>query len=433
MYKKLIQICYRDMNHPHNKEEQLSIPTEQIQYLPNSTIQPIYQNPFSYIINSTYKDGTKPEHIYIDEIFLSNPNFPNFLIGNHGTIYDVLNNYIIKGFLSNGYKYVCLNGNSISVHRLIMITFNPIPNMNKMEVNHKDGNVLNNYYHPNPILSNLEWCTHQQNVQHAYDIKLNNPSYGENKYNAKYTDKEVRKICEMLQDGYSSTEIGKELGRNDWSFYRFISNLRLGKAWTWMTKDYNLTQAVRHTEEEIKICCELIQNGMPYESIVEYMRDQYGYQLTYDFVRTLKTNKNWKHITKDYNFPSHLKRPISEETIHQICYLLQSGVTDYKEIAKELEMELDQRLRLLIYSLYTKSHYKEICDQYNYKFESKIDILTEDEVKLICHGLVKKMNSREIVEQLLHREYTMSLKSKINQIKHRKYWTEISKHYDFNI
>lgn len=40
-----------------------------------------------------------------------------------------------------------------SVHRLVLITFNPIPNMNDMEVDHIDENRLNNK------LSNLQWVT----------------------------------------------------------------------------------------------------------------------------------------------------------------------------------------------------------------------------------------------------------------------------------
>ena len=50
------------------------------------------------------------------------------------------------------------------VHRLVMSAFEPNETMDTLQVNHIDGNKLNNN------LNNLEWCTHKQNSQHAKSL-----------------------------------------------------------------------------------------------------------------------------------------------------------------------------------------------------------------------------------------------------------------------
>ena len=90
----------------------------------------------------------------------------NYCINEYGLILNIRTRWCIKPSVSKkGYWQVCLtNKNTYKVHRLVALTF--IENKeNKPEVNHKDGNKLNNN------ISNLEWNTTQENIEHK---RINN-------------------------------------------------------------------------------------------------------------------------------------------------------------------------------------------------------------------------------------------------------------------
>lgn len=66
---------------------------------------------------------------------------------------------------SSGYKRLSIEGKSFLLHRLVAITF--IPNLeNKEQVNHIDGNKINNN------LENLEWVTNTENQIHKIKVGL---------------------------------------------------------------------------------------------------------------------------------------------------------------------------------------------------------------------------------------------------------------------
>lgn len=55
---------------------------------------------------------------------------------------------------------------TVSIHRLVALTFLKKETDSRNQINHIDGNKENNHF------SNLEWCTAQENLKHALDTGL---------------------------------------------------------------------------------------------------------------------------------------------------------------------------------------------------------------------------------------------------------------------
>lgn len=101
---------------------------------------------------------------------------PSYLVSEEGRIFRIRKHKKVElfgGISSSGRGYKILSvwdnklkkGNSIPFHRIVAKSFIPNPE-NKKEVNHIDGNTMNNH------VSNLEWVTRAENIQHAWDIGL---------------------------------------------------------------------------------------------------------------------------------------------------------------------------------------------------------------------------------------------------------------------
>lgn len=99
--------------------------------------------------------------------------FYNYDVYEDGKIFSHYRNRFLKPDLTKlGYLQVSLTIDKklirYKVHRLVALLFLEENIENKLTVNHKDGNKLNNHY------SNLEWATFKENNQHAIDNGLRN-------------------------------------------------------------------------------------------------------------------------------------------------------------------------------------------------------------------------------------------------------------------
>ncbi len=124
-----------------------------------------------------------------------------YLVCDRGFIFSfVKNGYLDPSPNQYGYYAVTLWKNGVShqikVHQIVAAAFiGPCPD--GMEVNHKDGNKLNN------SVSNLEYVTKQENTQHAVETGLMH--WGERSPHSKLTNQQAKEIRER----YTTRQVEK--------------------------------------------------------------------------------------------------------------------------------------------------------------------------------------------------------------------------------
>lgn len=108
------------------------------------------------------------------------------------------------------------------VHQAVAKAFIPNP-LRKGDVNHKNGIKTDNR------VSNLEWNTREENIQHSYDtgLRLPTPRREENNPNTILTREQVLKIR-------ASPSIASAWKQYPFVCKSLIEKIRTGKAWSWL-------------------------------------------------------------------------------------------------------------------------------------------------------------------------------------------------------
>lgn len=178
------------------------------------------------------------------------PNVKNcYWINDQGEIYNKnTGNKISSKIERDGYVRVSLmkkgGGTTyVPIHRVFMMAFKPVIDMDKKQVNHIDGNKQNN------SLDNLEWVTPKENIHHAIENNLTNFEYlqGEKTNLANYTEKDAKRVIELLKSNkYTDKEISLITG---YPVRSFIAKIRRKETWKYLTQniDAPLGKAERKT------------------------------------------------------------------------------------------------------------------------------------------------------------------------------------------
>ena len=143
----------------------------------------------------------------------------SYMVSSHGRVKSLLSNKMLKIATTNrGRGRVGFLGKNFEVHRLVAEQFLPKP-LGKVEVNHKDGNPLNNN------MDNLEWCTREENMRHA--VKNGLRARGEKNGSSKLTKKQV----EQIRKDYIYLDNGVKLANKYGVSHKLIYDIVKGKIW----------------------------------------------------------------------------------------------------------------------------------------------------------------------------------------------------------
>ena len=166
----------------------------------------------------------------MSEIWKTIPGFSRYEASDKGNLRSL--NYkktgkteILSPAVSGGYsKTVLLSDEgiykSIKVHRIVLLTF---LGDSHLEVNHIDGNKINNN------LNNLEYCTHSENIKHAFRIGLEKNKKGEDSSSAKLTNndvKEIRQYAELHGKLKYRKDLAKKYGVSESTLKDIVSRRR---------------------------------------------------------------------------------------------------------------------------------------------------------------------------------------------------------------
>lgn len=154
-----------------------------------------YDRAYGYYFRAPWRTG-------VDHRWLKPFGFSYYYATRDGRVFSTITwNYLIGNMSFDGYKRALVKRDSggyvtIDIHRLVAMAYLPNPE-NRPEVNHRNGNKLDN------SVENLEWSWGWENVEHALKTGLRKSAL---------SDDMIHEICRRLENGEPAKRIARNLG-----------------------------------------------------------------------------------------------------------------------------------------------------------------------------------------------------------------------------
>lgn len=194
----------------------------------------------------------------------------------------------------------------IRVHRFELLSFDFNPNYMNLQVNHKNGNKQD------LDINNLEWITPIGNTRHGWDTGLNN-NIGINNGVGKYTDQDIHKICQLVDQGYSNADICTMFNIMDTPnrkiFSALISGIKSGRTHRNISINYKFMQGGneknRYSLEFAELVCQFLSDknrNFSYKEIMDYLEIPNSERKNFKiFIDDLIFGRTCKSVTSKYD------------------------------------------------------------------------------------------------------------------------------------
>ena len=199
---------------------------------------------------------------------------------------------------NNGYYRITLRtankkSKKYAVHRLVMATF---VHDSDLEVNHKDGNKINNK------LSNLEYVTGDENKHHAKMMGFYQAC--EDRYNAVFTNDTVKEMCKLFEKGKTPMKVIRKLGIEP-TPANITAVVRIFHKHTWcrISKNYNwdpyVTKYKVYSREHLDVIAYLIQFSTYTNNEICDFFPCYDKRKLRNVIEKMRSGKLYKKIMKE--------------------------------------------------------------------------------------------------------------------------------------
>lgn len=231
----------------------------------------------------------------------------SYIVSNLGKIKGLRSGKILKGRSNQkgkGYYKVALYKNKTRkdfyIHRVVAFAFLPMFS-GKDEVNHIDGDPSNN------TLENLEWCSRQENMKHAFESGL---------YQDNFKLLESKELIQRLMlEGRSYKDLGKLFGCHPSHINYFALKEGL---------ELPYKRVIEFTEDNLKRAHELLLEGFKFQEIGEIM----GF-VEETIGRNLKESYGKEYIDKVKNKARNKKRSSIDSPIGVTTHTSKDGEVTY--------------------------------------------------------------------------------------------------------